>query len=319
MPIRTFQKGDEAAQVAIYNQAAAALPRFKPATGPEIQRRTTARDFDPTTRFYAEEGGQLVGYCLFQTNGRVSYPWCRPGYQHWAEPLFEKVVRAMRDRHYPLAFAAYRSDWRPICDFFVGHGFRLAREMVNFLQQVVDMPTASYRAGNPVTPLRREDIPGILQLAPEALRVQTPEALEENLFRNPYFGPEALFVLRAKTGGEPLAVGVLITESTYADPKGLDPLMPCFRLGAFGTERMQTKRIKGLFSVLARQDTNFPALALDALSRAVLLIQESDDLDTLAAQVPSDVPHLVHFYAQNFQRQGSFPVYERSLLPAPAV
>src|SRR5262245_60471321 len=47
MKIRTFQPGDEAVQAEIYNEAAAALPKFKPATSPEVQRRTRAGDFDP--------------------------------------------------------------------------------------------------------------------------------------------------------------------------------------------------------------------------------------------------------------------------------
>jgi hypothetical protein len=313
MLIRTFARGDEAVQAAIYNEAAASLPRFKPATLPEIQRRTTARDFDPTMRFFAEDGGRPVGYCLFNANGRISFPWCRPGYESCARPLFERVLSTMKDRKYPLAFAAYRGDWLTVRDFLLGYGFPQVREMINFLQEVVDMPTASFRAGSPITSLRREDIPAVFRLAPEALRVGTPEALEECLFRNPYFSPDALFVLRGKVGGEPLAVGLLITEPAYANPLHLDPLMPCFRLGAFGTEFMQAKRIKGLFSLLARDDGNFPTLALDALGRVVIKSQELEDLDVLAAQVPSDVPHLVRFYAQRFRRQGSFPVYERSL------
>jgi hypothetical protein len=34
---------------------------------------------------------------------------------------------------------------------------------------------------------------------------------------------------------------------------------------------------------------------------------------TLAAQVPSDVPHLLRFYQQYFRRQGGFPVFDREL------
>ncbi len=313
MTIRTFQAGDEAVQAAIYNEAAAPLPGFKPATVQEIQRRTSARDFDPALRLFAEEGGQIVGYCACNANGRISFPWCRPGRERWAEPLFEQAVRVLKGRKQPLAFAAYRGDWPTVGDFFRAHGFALAREMINFQQDVIDMPTVSVRSATPIMPLRREDVPALFRLAPQALRVRTAAALEEYLFQNPYFTPDALFVLRAKMRNEPLAVGILITEPSYADPRSLDPRMPCFRLGAFGTEFMQTKRVKGLFSVLARDDAHFPSLALDLLGRALFLIQNSDDLEVLAAQVPSDVPHLVSFYQRNFRRQGSFPVYERSL------
>ena len=58
MTIRTFQPGDEATQVAIYNEAAAALPRFKPATAVEVQRRQLAE------RKRARHVGFRVGIAL---------------------------------------------------------------------------------------------------------------------------------------------------------------------------------------------------------------------------------------------------------------
>src|SRR6476660_6074203 len=100
MQIRTYQKGDEAQQVAIYNAAAASFTKFKPATLIEVQRRVRARDFDSTMRFYAEDGGQIIGYCNFNPNGRVSYPWCLPGKESAAQPLFDRVLHAMRNRNY---------------------------------------------------------------------------------------------------------------------------------------------------------------------------------------------------------------------------
>src|SRR5207253_2463826 len=77
--IRTFLPGDEVAQVGIYNETAAELPKFKPATVDEIRRRAGSHDFDPGTRFFAVEGGSPVGYASFHANGRVSFPWCRKG------------------------------------------------------------------------------------------------------------------------------------------------------------------------------------------------------------------------------------------------
>src|SRR4051794_16759414 len=108
MTIRTFQPGDEAAQLGIYNEAAADLPKFKPATLEELRRRVRAAEFDPGTRFVAEVGGQAVGYATFHANGRVSYPWCRKGHEDQAEPLFERVIEAMKARGLRNAFAAYR-------------------------------------------------------------------------------------------------------------------------------------------------------------------------------------------------------------------
>ena len=145
--------------------------------------------------------------------------------------------------------------------------------------------------------------------------MRTAAELQRHLFRNPFFGPESLFVLRSRTGGTPVAAGVLIQEASYADPKALDSAMPCFRLGAFGTERMEAKRVRGLFSFVARADANANAFGLDLLGHVTFRLDQDDDISSLAAQVPSDVPHLLRFYQQNFRRQGSFPVLERDLAP----
>lgn len=312
MNIRTFQPGDETAQVGIYNEAAAELPRFKPASLDEIRRRCRAATFDPTTRFFALDRGRPVGYASFHPNGRVSFPWCRTGYEAHAETLFNAVLEAMRQRGLTRAFAAYRSDWLPPQDFFLAHGFTLAREMVNFMVDLVELPTPSARASSPITPLQPEDVPAVFALCPQALRVATADQLEEHLFRNPYFGPECVFALRSRADGNPLAVGILIDKEDYADPSQTDPLMPCFRLGAFGTEGMQVKRIAGLFSFLAPAGRDLNQPALDLIGHAAGRLSETR-LETLAAQVPSDVPHLLRFYQSHFRRQGSFPVYERIL------
>jgi hypothetical protein len=76
---------------------------------------------------------------------------------------------------------------------------------------------------------------------------------------------------------------------------------------------MQTKRIKGLFSFLSGKQHNVNALGLDLLGYAASRLRDEADILTLAAQVPSDVPHLLSFYDRHFQRQGSFPVLERDL------
>jgi hypothetical protein len=131
--------------------------------------------------------------------------------------------------------------------------------------------------------------------------------------RNPYFGPESVFVLRGRAEEAPVAVGVLITEPTYADPRVIDAGMPCYRAGAFGTEGMQVKRVKGLFSFLACKDLNVSALGLDLMSHAASRLSDEDDISTLAAQAPSDAPALVQFYQRYFRRQGSFPVFEKEL------
>jgi hypothetical protein len=310
--IRNYQQGDEAYQVAIYNEAAGALPGFKPATVDEIARRCRARQFDPATRFLAEVDGRPVGYATFHANGRVSFPWCRQGHEDAAEPLFESVLEAMKARGLTSAFAAYRGDWPVQAEFFLRHGFHLAREMINYVLDLTGMPTRPSRRTYPITPLQRDDIPAIFDFGRSVVRSRSPEELAAHLFDNPYFQPEELFVLRSRDE-TPLGVGLFITHVGYADPKQVDPFMPCFRLGAFGTEGMQTKRINGMFSVLTRDQGSMSPHALDLMGHAATLLEESGHL-SLAAQVPSDAGDLVRFYNRFFRRQGGFPVFERQLV-----
>jgi hypothetical protein len=313
MKIRNFQPGDEAAQVAIYNEAAADLTKFKPATTQEVQRRTRARDFDPAMRFYAEDDGRVVGYAAFNLNGRISFPWCLKGCEHCAEPLFQHMIESMRKRGMRRAFAAYRADWPAIHDFLLGHGFHKARDMVNFYIDLVDMPTPPARPSSSITPAQRADVPALMKLSPGVIQRQSSEEFERHLFANPYFPAESVFLLRSRTDNTPVAAGILVTEPTYADPRAVDSAMPCYRLGAFGTEGMNAKRIKGLFSFLARADQNISALGLDLMGHAAYQLRETDDLEGLAGQVPSDAPALLRFYQRNFRLQGSFPVFERDL------
>src|SRR5205809_5977740 len=117
MTIRTYQPGDDIAQVSVYNEAAAALPKFKPATIDEVRRRVRAADFDAGARFYAVEDSKVVAYATFQTTGRISFPWCRKGKEQWAEPLLERVLQTMKDRGQQTAWAAYRADWPTVREF----------------------------------------------------------------------------------------------------------------------------------------------------------------------------------------------------------
>lgn len=312
MNIRPYQRGDEAAQVSIYNDAAGELLKFKPATLDEVRRRFRGPDFDPATHLFAVEGDLVVGYATFHANGRVSYPWCRKGHESAAEPLFAAQLDAMRARGLRRAFAAYRGDWPLTGDFFLAHGFRLVREMVSFVVDLVDLPTPAARSASAITPLRAEDVPAVFALAPEALRVGTPAELERHLLHNSYFPPDSAFVLRSRADETPVAAAVLVVNDAYANPKQLDAAMPCYRCGAFGTEGMQVKRINGLFSVLATNASSVNALGLDLLSHAAFRLYDTS-VETFAAQAPSDVPHLLRFYQQYFRPQGKFPVYEREL------
>jgi hypothetical protein len=312
MSIRTYLAGDEAAQVSIYNEAASQLPKFKAATLDEVRRRCHAPDFDPATRLYAIDNGRPVGYVTFAGTGRVGYPWCRKGAEGCAELLLDAVLEAMKQRGLSRAWAAYRGDWEPIRDFFLAHGFQQVGEYVNFVVDLIDLPTPAARPSTSITTLTLEDLPAILALGKGILLTETVADLEKYLFHNPYFKPESCFVLRNKIDNQPLALGLAIANPAYTDPKQVDPGMPCFRLGAFGTEGLTTKRLNGVFSFLVPDQREVNLLGLELLGYAANQLEETD-VSALAAQVASDVPHLHRFYTQYFRRQGSFPIYERTL------
>lgn len=313
MTIRTFQLGDDVAQVSIYNEAAAGLPQFKPATIDEMRRRCAARDFDPAARIYAVVADRPVAYISYQANGRIGYPWCRRGHESFTEVLFQHALDAMRQRGIHRAFAAYRADWPAQCDFFLARGFSRTREMINYVMELVEMPTPAALPSLNITPLTPADLPRLIELGAGVLRISDPAVLESYLFRNPHFPPTALFALRPRSGDRPAGVGIVVTGTTYAHPMEIDSNQPCFRLGAFGTEGMSTKRINGLFSFLVAPDTrDLTAIGVDLLTYASHQV-EATAVDTFAAQVPSDAAHLLRFYKNLFRRQGSFPIFERDL------
>jgi hypothetical protein len=312
MEIRTYRAGDETAQVSIYNEAAGELPKFKAATLDEVRRRARGAEYDPTARFLALENGRPVGYAGFQANGRVGFPWCRKGQEAAAQPLLEHVLHAMKERGLTRAFTAYRADWQAQQQFFQNNGFQPRREMVNYVLDLVDMPTPMARPSSSVGPATTDDVPAFLELGADVLLIRERAALEQYLFRNAYFPADSVFVLRNRTGGPPLAAAILITDTAYAEPREVDAAMPCFRLGAFGTEGMSTKRINGLFSFLTADTRDAHPLALDLLGYAAYRLQDTE-VETFAAQVPSDAGHLLRFYKQYFQREGSFPILERAL------
>jgi hypothetical protein len=312
MEIRSYCPGDEIAQVSIYNEAAGELPKFKAATLDEVRRRGRAADYDPAMRFLALVDGRPVAYAGFQSNRRVSYPWYRKGHEAAAQPLLARVLQAMKERGLTRAFTAYRADWNAQLEFFRNNGFQPTREMVNFVLDIVEMPTPMARPNSSIGPATPEDVPTLLEIGADVLHIRERAALEEYLFRNPYFPADSVFALRARAGGSALAIGILIAKPNYANPRQVDAAMPCFRLGAFGSEGMTTKRINGLFSFLTADTRDAHPLALDLLGYAAYRLQDTD-VETFSAQVPSDAGHLLRFYKQYFQRQASFPILEHAL------
>jgi hypothetical protein len=312
VPIRQFQPGDEVVQAALFNGPASALPGYKPATADDLRRRTLSPSFAPDLWLYANEGGSVVGYCMAQANGRVGYPWCKAGFERIAEPLFEAILAALRNRKVRRVYAAYVSSWTEQAAYFLAHGFAQKREMVNFIQELTNLPTLLFQSHAAVSALEPSDVPAILAMAPQLWPGFSAESLRRDWFENPMLPPESLFVVRSRMDQHPIAAGRLVENDKYADPAKVDAAQPCFRLGAFGAEGFAHKRINGLFSVVMPADSNATSGALDLLAHAAAKF-DGGGTHSLAAQAPSDVPHLIAFYDSHFVRQGSFPVFERSL------
>jgi hypothetical protein len=310
--IRTFQPGDEVAQAEIYNDRASGLPGYKPATPDDVRRRSRARDFDPAARLLAVEGDRVVGYATIQPGGRVSYPWCRAGAESHAEPLFAAALAELAHRGAPRASAAYHKDWTRQADFFLAHGFTRAREMVNFALGLTDMPTTINRSSLPLTPLSSHDVPALQAMAPRLWGDRTPAQLAKDLFANPHVPPDSYFAIRGRSDNQLFAAAVLVRDPTFGDPDAVDPWQPCFRLGAFGTEGQTHKRVDGLFSFAAADHQAMP-FGLSLMTHAAAAVDAADG-HAIAAQCPSDQPHLLHFYQSHFRRQGHFPVFERALV-----
>src|SRR5215469_13392834 len=215
MPIRSYQPGDEQAQASIYNAAAGVLPGFKPAKVEEISRRYQAADFDPESRFYAVENGEIVGYAVFGENGRISYPWCLPDAENWREPLLDAVRAEMKKRRLPEAWAAYRIDWSSVLGFLQTQGFVEKSLMINYVAELSGLPRRSREPANRrVERLEREQLPALFALAPRLFSPADTQAIGQFFWNNAFypFG-ENLFALKDSRSGEILGAYVLVIDN----------------------------------------------------------------------------------------------------------
>src|SRR5436190_920151 len=122
----------------------------------------------------------------------------------------------------PRALAAYHKDWAAPAEFFPTHGFPKVRDMVNFVQELTEMPTLLTRPDSPINPLRAEDLPALYAMAPTLWRGLSVEDLGKHLLQNPFFSADALFAIRSRADQQPLAVGLVIDDPAFADPTQID-------------------------------------------------------------------------------------------------
>jgi hypothetical protein len=309
MTIRPYQPGDEVAQVAIYNAAAAAMPGFKRASEDEVLRRYRTGDADPKAKFYAVDDGEVVGYAVFNPNGRISYPWCRSGAEDVQPRLLDTMLAAMRERGLDEAWTAYRGDWEPVLTFFETHGFEPRRTVINYVASVEALPRDPVPEGQVIRPLASGDLPQVVELGRGLFGAADLRDLESFFFANPHFEWSAIFALTPERDADTiLGAALVVIHPGYADPTKVDPAMSCFRLGTLGTEGQRHKRVNGLFSCLFASEENGVTLLGEAVRQL-----ESAGLSHIAAQAPSDQPVQIALYDRYFQRQGSFPILRREL------
>ena len=239
MPIRSYQTGDEHAQAQIYNVAAGSLPGFKPSKPEEIARRYQAADSDPTARYYATENGEIVGYAVFSSNGRVSCPWCLPGAESLREPLFQTVISEMNRRGIAQAWAAYRADWSPVLDFLRGHAFSQKRSMINYVAETSRVPSLDHLPSNRVVDhLQRNELSRLVELMPDLFADVEVHTLELFFWKNPFYSfPESLLVVKDAQSGEIRGASLLVVDDRFADPTKIDSFHALFSLGCLRHRR----------------------------------------------------------------------------------
>jgi hypothetical protein len=311
MQIRFYQPGDELAQARIYNVAAGSLPGFKPAKPEEITRRLHAGDADPETMFYATENSEVVGYAVFGPNGRVSFPWSLPGAEMVQEPLLDTVVAEMSRQGLTEAWATYRADWSPVLDFLHGHKFSQIRSMINYVAETSRFPALDRLPSTRlITRLERAELPNLAMLMPASFGKLDVLNLGQFFWENPFYSfPDHLLALKDAESGDIRGISLMVLDERFADPTKIDSSMPCFRLGAFGTERQRHKRVNGLYSCLFVDEHDGDLL----LAASLAAVSGKSTLNHLAAQAPSDAPALRAWYDRHFERQGSFPILSRPL------
>jgi hypothetical protein len=311
MQIRSYQPGDELAQARIYNIAAGSLPGFKPAKPDEITRRLHAGDADPQTMFYATENNEVVGYAVFGPNGRVSFPWSLPGAEMVQEPLLDTVVAEMNRQGLTEAWATYRADWSPVLEFLHGHNFAQIRSMINYVAETSRFPALDRLPPTRLlTRLERAELPNLAMLMPANFGKLDVPTLGQFFWENPFYSfPDHLLALKDAESGEIRGISLMVLDDRFADPTKIDSSMPCFRLGAFGTERQRHKRVNGLYSCLFVDEHDGDLL----LAASLATISGKSTVNHLAAQAPSDASALCAWYDRHFERQGSFPILSRPL------
>ncbi len=311
--IRSFTTGDDAARVGIFNEAAAGLPKFKPATLDEIRRRTHGRDFDPADAVL-RRGQRAAAGIRYVSDQRARF----------ASPGAARAANASPNRC-SSASSGDEDSWSQ------AHLRRLSRRLDGQTTSSWPMASAtrttwstSYWTWPTCRRLRPATAPGIsaadarmtyppwlpLCRTRWALPIWRPWNATSCTTRT--FHPMPPSSLRGKTEGQLAAAGILIVNPAYADPTQVDCGHAVFP--ARGVRHRRNDDEAHQWPVQF-PDAGRPRCQPARPRPARLCLADAGDTDvsTVAAQVSSAVPHLLRFYERYFRKQGSFPIFEREL------
>src|SRR5262249_11565751 len=160
-------------------------------------------------------------------------------------------------------------------------GFARSREMINYVADVSDLPAGVPPREGAFAPVGREEFRQAVAMGEGLFVGEDPEAVAGFYAESPYVTPVGLFALNNVRDDPLRGLGVAIVDGRYADPTQIDAAMPCFRLGSLGTEVERHKRVKGMISVVFRDEEDGVALLAEASRRL-----RQAGLAHAAAQVP---------------------------------
>ena len=314
MTIRTFQAGDDAAQGRIYNEAAG-----RPAA---VQARDAGRaappargpDFDPGTRFFAWRGRPARRLRHVPRQRPRQLPLVPQGPRGGA-PSRSSRPSSTRCAGAAIAgaFAAYRADWPAAARVLRRPRLRARRARWSIRHRHRRHADAVGPLASHITPLTPADVPAVLRpgrascAADDRRRARgsTSSTTPTSRRRRCSCCAAAAATSRRRRGAGRRVAGATPTpagRSRHAllPPRGVrhrgaDPSASTACSASSPPTRATCRRC-----------------ALDLLGHATQRLQDTE-VETLAAQVPSDAPHLLRFYKRSSAGRGVSRVFERPL------
>jgi hypothetical protein len=251
---RNYQSpADIGLQEAFWAQATRQLPWcWKPTRSPALYSK--GQQFDPRSRCFAFEGGQLVGYASFTGQGdfvSLGYPWVLPGYEgDLQEKLYDSVYGFAASAEYGgKAFAQrFRQHWAAQISFFERHGFVVQRSDPIYALDIGAFPiphvSSQYRVTCHPT-FCWDDFRDL------SARTATPQQL--SMWQQYFQTVDFDFAVKASTTSLPVAYfGIAVRHDTYfaeliavaLDSTEREAFMPCL-LTAIAQARSREARFLG--------------------------------------------------------------------------